>query len=149
MWGIFSTSIWIHLWGWLTGSGASGLDQGWYVDDETLAPCSSGGDGTPLGALFMARLQCINRTCHSWGGSGISIDGLSPDRKKVMTVGKVGSPPSSLARSNWTCFLGISLVRVGPYLAMPYSWTSGSWPVASSLSCGDTATHLNDQTFGG
>ena len=71
-----------------------------------------------------------------------------PDRKRVTPVGIVGSPLSSSSMLNQTCFGGFASARMGALPCQPYSWTPGSWCVTSSLACGDTVAHLEDQTLG-
>ena len=119
MWGIFSISSWIHLQGWLAGSGPSGLDEDWIADDWTL------GLAPPMGVEL-----CLGPS--SWSGHDVStgpvVVGVEmayhlmaspPDRKRVTPVGKVGSLPNSSSRLNLTCFLGFSSARMGALLCHP------------------------------
>ena len=113
LWGIFSISMWFHLQGWLTGSGPSGLNWGWLVDDQTLGLDPLGGGGSLLGALLMVRPWCIDRSYCSRGGSSISLNSLSFRQEESHACRHVGSLSSSLLRLNWTCFLGLSSTGVG------------------------------------
>ena len=93
----------------------------WRSDSRwlNLRPGSSSRGGVPCGALFMVRPWCINRPCTSWGRNGVLLNGLSPDKKRVTPVGKVGSPPNSSLRLNLTCFSGLSSARKGALLPHP------------------------------
>ena len=55
-WVILIISAWIHLQGWLTGSGSSGLGQDWVADGQagTLGLVPPGG-GTSMGAFSKDR----------------------------------------------------------------------------------------------
>ena len=63
-----------------------GLGSRWLGWD--FGPGSSSGDGTPLGAFFTVRPQCINRPCCSRGKSSLSLNGLSPGKEESHTCGQ-------------------------------------------------------------
>ena len=119
LWGIFSISALIHLHGWLTRSGPSGLDWGWLVDDQTLGLAALVGVDIHRGPSSWS--GCGALTVPILAGVGVVYHSVAspPDRKRVTPVGKVGLPPNSSFRPNWTCFLGLSSMGVGPYLAVP------------------------------
>ena len=111
-WGILNISAWIHLWGWLTGSGTSGLNLDQSTDDQTLGlaplvgmalwgPPSQSGHGVSIDPVVVGVrvVYCLEASC--------------PDRKRVTPVGNVGSPPSSTSLLNCTCPLGLSSAMVG------------------------------------
>ena len=117
--------------GWLTGSGPSGLDGDWIVDDWTL------GLAPPAGAE-------LHWGPSSWSGHDVStgpvIAGVGvvyhsmaslPDRKRVMSMGKIDSPPNFSLRLNLTCFLGFSSTRVGTLLC--HTLLLNSWVLVCSF----------------
>ena len=117
-WAIFIISAWIHLCGWLTGSGSSGLGQDWEVDGWA-------------GTLGLAPL--VGMELH-WGpslrvGHGESVCPVvgekrvlghlmvSPSARKGVTPGgNVGLLPSSSSMLNLTCFFSFTSTRVGTLL---------------------------------
>ena len=89
MWGIFNISAWIHLWGWLTGSGPSGLDCDCAADGKAgmlgLAPWEVELHWRPsLGDSLL----CICRPCYIGGRSIRSLDGLSFSQEESHTCGQ-------------------------------------------------------------
>ena len=113
LWGKFSISMWIHQLGWLTRTGPSNLDQGCLVDDQTLGLAPLVGMEVYWGPSLQSGLSVLKWSTVEGVGVIYHLMGSPLHRKRVMPVGNVGSPPSSLSRMNWTCFLGLCLAGVG------------------------------------
>ena len=112
-WMIFSISTWIHLWGWLTGSGSSGLSQGWDWDqpvdgqDRTLglAPVWVGQHWGPLEGASSGEFLYMGV---KGPGASSCFSATPSPRKRVRPGGNMGSSPSPPSTSNLTCFFSFS-----------------------------------------
>ena len=117
-WVICIILAWIHLQGWLTGSGPSGLDWDQAVDGwaGTLGLAPLVGVELQWGpSLGIGHGESVGPVVAEIGTLGCSM--VSPSSRKRFTPGgNVGSLPSSSSILNLTCFFGFSSTGVGGLL---------------------------------
>ena len=153
-WTIFSISTWIHLWGWLMGSGSSGLGPGqdwdWAADGWAVAlglappvwvgqcwgPSGGGGCGESSGMAVMV--------------PGVSSYSLAKPftRKRVRPRSNAGLSPRFPSTLNLSCFFVFFSASVGVSCHCTLLLDSWAFVCKLSLSQSGWAAHQQDTIVG-